>query len=331
MDSDLPGYAWDLLPFKNKPLDLYRAPAWHANYNESLRSPYAAIQTSLGCNFECSFCMINILNRSDESEVGVASDYKGMRFWSTEFILKQFDILAEMGVSTIKITDEMFLLYKKHYVPLCTELSKKIYAKDLMMWCYSRIDTVTDPEFLKVARSAGIRWLALGIESADKSVRLEITKGNFEDVDIERVVNQVEASGINVMANYIVGLPGDSFESMKRTLDLSKKLNTAGWNMYPSMALPGSELYKYALENNIAIPKTYSAFSFHSKDTLPLETEYLSASEIVDFRDKAFINYHSDEKYLNLILNKFGPEGVLTIRNILSHKLERNIINDSNA
>lgn len=325
MDLDLPGYAWDLLPFKNKPLDLYRAPAWHANYDESLRSPYAAIQTSLGCNFGCSFCMINILNRDDEAEVGVASTYKGMRFWSTEFVLKQFDILANLGVKTIKITDEMFLLYKKHYVPLCTELSKKSYAKDLMMWSYSRIDTVTDPEFLKVVRSAGIRWLALGIESADKSVRLEVTKGNFEDVDIERVVKQVEDAGINVMANYIVGLPGDNAESMQRTLNFSKKLNTAGWNMYAAMALPGSELYKYALENNVELPKTYSAFSFHSENTLPLRTEFLTAAEILKFRDEAFIEYHSSKEFQEIILHKFGQESLNTINETLKYKLKRDL------
>ena len=325
MDLDLPGYAWDLLPFRNKPLDMYRAPAWHANYNESLRSPYAAIQTSLGCNFGCSFCMINILNRDNEDEVGVASSYKGMRFWSTEFVLKQFDILANLGVKTIKITDEMFLLYKKHYVPLCTELSKKPYAKDLMMWSYSRIDTVTDPEFLKVVRSAGIRWLALGIESADKSVRLEVTKGNFEDVDIERVVKQVEDADINVMANYIVGLPGDNAESMQRTLNFSKKLNTAGWNMYAAMALPGSELYKYAIENNVELPKTYSAFSFHSVNTLPLRTEHLTAAEILKFRDEAFIEYHSNENFQQVILNKFGQDSLNTINDTLQYKLKRDL------
>jgi len=325
MDLDLPGYAWDLLPFKNKPLDLYRAPAWHVNYDKSLRSPYAAIQTSLGCNFGCSFCMINILNRDDEAEVGVASTYKGMRFWSTEFVLKQFDILANLGVKTIKITDEMFLLYKKHYVPLCTELSKKPYAKDLMMWSYSRIDTVTDPEFLKVVRSAGIRWLALGIESADKSVRLEVTKGNFEDVDIERVVKQIEDAGINVMANYIVGLPGDNAESMQKTLNFSKKLNTAGWNMYAAMALPGSELYKFALENNVELPKTYSAFSFHSENTLPLRTEFLTAAEILKFRDKAFIEYHSSKEFQEKILHKFGQESLNTINETCKYKLKRDL------
>ena len=55
MDIDLPGYAWDLLPFKDKPLDLYRAPMWHAEYDFKKRSPYASIQTSLGCVFKCNF------------------------------------------------------------------------------------------------------------------------------------------------------------------------------------------------------------------------------------------------------------------------------------
>ena len=59
LDVDLPGYAWDLLPFEEKPFDLYRSPMWHAEYNFNQRSPYAAIQTSLGCQFKCEFCMIN--------------------------------------------------------------------------------------------------------------------------------------------------------------------------------------------------------------------------------------------------------------------------------
>ena len=82
MDLDLPGYAWDLLPYKEKPFDLYRSPMWHAEYLENQRSPYAAIQTSLGCQFKCTFCMINIINRNDNEEIGVSSNYSGMRYWS---------------------------------------------------------------------------------------------------------------------------------------------------------------------------------------------------------------------------------------------------------
>ena len=118
MDKDLPGYAWDLLPYKEKPFDLYRSPMWHGEYDHDKRSPYAALYTSLGCVFQCEFCMINILNRDDLDEIGVAGNYNKMRFWSPEFIIKEFDKLNEMGVETIRIADEMFLLNPKYYVPL---------------------------------------------------------------------------------------------------------------------------------------------------------------------------------------------------------------------
>jgi anaerobic magnesium-protoporphyrin IX monomethyl ester cyclase len=327
MDEDLPGYAWDLLPYKNRPLDLYRSPLWHANYNEEDRSPYAAIQTSLGCNFGCSFCMINIVNRSDNDEIGVSSNYKGMRFWSTEFNLKQFDILAEMGVKTIRIVDEMFLLYKKHYDPLCSELAKRPYAKDLKMWSYSRIDTVTDPDLLKTVRAAGIQWLALGIESGDKRVRLEVSKGKFEDVDIKRVIRQVHEADIEVMGNYIVGLPGDNHESMEMTYQLSEKLNTSGWNMYAAMALPGSQLYKTATENGYNLPDSYTGFSFHSVDSLPIPTDSLSPAEILKFRDEAFLRYHENSNFLKRIEEKYGSEAVDSIKEMTKIKLTRNILN----
>ena len=132
---------------------------WHVEYDEAKRSPYAAIQTSLGCRFGCDFCMINMINRDDQEEVGVAGKYSKMRHWSTEFIIKEFDKLAELGVFTIKITDELFLFHKKYYEPLCKKLSERSYSKNLTMWAYSRIDTVRNSELLKLVRSAGIKCL----------------------------------------------------------------------------------------------------------------------------------------------------------------------------
>ena len=55
MDHDLPGYAWDLLPYKKNIFDLYRAPMWHAEYSNDNRSPYVAIQTSLVVNLNVLF------------------------------------------------------------------------------------------------------------------------------------------------------------------------------------------------------------------------------------------------------------------------------------
>ncbi len=326
MDVDLPGYAWDLLPFKEKPLDLYRAPMWHAEYVEENRSPYAAIQTSLGCQFACDFCMINILNRDDNEEIGVAGNYSAMRYWSPEFIFGEFEKLISLGVYTIKITDELFLLNRKYYVPLCEMLRDRGYGDKLRMWAYSRVDTVKRPELLKLVRSAGIKWLALGIESGDKEVRLEVSKGKFEDVDINQVINQVHEADIEVMANYIFGLTGDSKESMQKTLDLSIELCTLGWNAYAAMALPGSKLYKDAIDNGISLPESYEGYSFHSYDTLPLPTEFLSPAEIIEFRDNAFNIYHSNPFFLEKVKNKFGQIAVDNILNMLKVKLKRKLL-----
>ena len=328
MDIDLPGYAWDLLPFKKKPLDLYRAPMWHAEYDFEKRTPYASLQTSLGCQFGCNFCMINILNRNDNDEIGVASNYSKMRFWSTNFIIKEFDKLIKMGVRTIRIVDEMFLLNPKYYIPLCEKLAERNKDDSLRIWSYSRIDTVKRPEILKLVRRAGIKWLALGIESGERSVRLEVDKGKFEDVDVRKVVQKVHEADINVMANYIFGLPGDTKETVKKTFDLSRELCTAGWNTYGAMALPGSYLYKKALEEGNQLPDTYEGFSFHSYETLPLPTEKLSAKEIITLRDEAFNQYHNHKPFLNLIEKKFGKEAVKNIVEMTKITLKRKIKGD---
>jgi radical SAM superfamily enzyme YgiQ (UPF0313 family) len=220
----------------------------------------------------------------------------------------------------------MFLLYKKHYVPLCEQLATRSWAKDLRMWSYSRVDTVTDPEFLNVVRSAGIRWLCLGIESGDKKVRLEVSKGKFEDVDIHKVIAQVHSAGIEVMANFIVGLPGDTHETMEKTYQLSEELNTSGWNMYAAMALPGSQLYKTALESGYKLPDSYTGFSFHSVDTLPIPTESLTPAEILKFRDAAFLRYHTNPKFLERIENKYGSAATNSIKEMTKIKLTRNIL-----
>ena len=328
MDFDLPGYAWDLLPFKSKPLDLYRAPMWHAEYDFDKRTPYASLQTSLGCMFKCNFCMINLINRNDSDEIGVASNYSNMRFWSTDFIIKEFDKLISMGVKTIRIVDEMFLLNPKYYIPLCEKLAERNKDDSLRIWSYSRVDTVKRPEILNLVRKAGIKWLALGIESGDKSIRLEVSKGKFEDVDVKKVISKVHDADINVMANYIYGLPGDTEETIKRTFELSLDLCTTGWNTYAAMALPGSQLYKDALKNNYDLPKSYEGYSFHSYETLPLPTDHLSAAEVIKLRDENFIKYHNYKPFLNKIEKKFGKIAAQNIIEMSKIKLKRKILGD---
>ena len=181
---------------------------------------------------------------------------------------------------------------------------------------------------LKLVRKAGIKWLALGIESGDKSIRLEVDKGKFEDVDVQKVIQKVHEADINVMANYIYGLPGDTKKTIKKTFNLSLELCTAGWNTYAAMALPGSLLYKKALEDGTPLPDTYEGYSFHSYETLPLPTETLTAKDVIFLRDKAFHEYHNHKPFLELIEKKFGKKAAENIVEMTKIKLKRKILGD---
>jgi radical SAM superfamily enzyme YgiQ (UPF0313 family) len=324
MDADLPGYAWDLLPYRNKPFDLYRSCNWHANFIEEKRRPYAALYTSLGCRFKCDFCMINILNRKDNRDGISAADSPVMRFWSPELIAREFDKLHDYGVTTIRLSDEMFFLDKRYFEPLLKLLVERGYGKDLLMWAYARVDTVREG-YLELFRKAGIQWLALGIEAADKVIRKEITKGTYEEVDIREVVQKIRDAGISVIANYIFGLPHDTLDSMQQTLDMALELNTEMANMYPCFALPGSPLYYQAKQKGWELPQSFDAWSFHSYDALPLPTQTLSPAEVLRFRDEAWEKYFKRPEFHALIEKKFGPSARDHIVDMTKIKLKRRL------
>jgi radical SAM superfamily enzyme YgiQ (UPF0313 family) len=325
MDADLPGYAWDLLPYKNKPLDLYRAHFWHAEFNHDLRTPFAAIYTSLGCKFKCDFCMINIVNRMDNSEGVVSANSPNMRFWSPQFMLKEFEKLAAMGAKTIRVSDEMFFLNKNYFEPLVSGLAERDLG--LRMWTYSRVDTVR-PQYLEKFRKAGINWLALGVEAGNQTVRREVSKGSFQDINIREVIKTVRNSGMYVISNYIFGFPEDTMETMQQTLDLAFELNTEMANMYPCQALPGSPLYYTAKANGWKLPSTLGGYAFLSYDSEPLPTKHLSSSQVLKFRDNAWQKYFTNATYLQSVEKTFGPQQRKNVEAMASIRLKRKLLGD---
>ena len=146
-------------------------------------------------------------------------------------------------------------------------LSERPDAEKLRRWAYSRLDTIRRPGVLKLLRKAGIKWLCLGIESADRNIRLEVSKGKFEDVNIVDVVGQIHDADIGIIANYMFGLPGDTHETMQDTLDFALDNPTEMANFYSAMDYPGSPLYKEAIKNKIALPETYSGYCQASYET----------------------------------------------------------------
>ncbi len=317
LPRELPGVAWHLLPMKK-----YRTTLWHSLPNDSERQPFAALYTSLGCPMKCSFCMINIINRQ-ENEYSDGSAI--FRYWDPEYIIRDFDIFAQMGIKNIKIADELFVLNTHHFMRLCELIIERGYKFNI--WCYSRVDTVKE-QYLKTLKKAGVNFLALGIESGNARVRKDVTKGKFEEGDIRSIVKKIRDHGINVAANYIFGLPEDNFETMQATLDLALELNTEMANFYSAMAYPGSPLYGIAKKEGWKLPDTYAGYSQHSYDTQPLPTKYLSARDVLQFRDEAWITYHTSPPFLSLLKEKFGDKAVNETIKSTKIKLRRKILEE---
>jgi radical SAM superfamily enzyme YgiQ (UPF0313 family) len=314
LDADLHGSAWHLLP-----MEKYRAHNWQCFGNLGSRQPYASIYTSLGCPYKCSFCCIN-----------APFDTNRYRMRSPSAVVREIDLLYnQYGVKTIKIIDEMFVLNDQHVTGICQELAAKLYAQELNIWAYARVDTVK-PQRLSLLRSAGIRWLALGIESGSAHVRDGAEK-SFADEDILEIVREIQKADINVIGNFIFGLPDDDLTTMRQTLELAKKLNCEFANFYSAMAYPGSPLYASAIAQNLLLPDAWSGFSQHSYDCTPLPTDKISADDVLRFRDDAFHEYFSNPRYLDMVGLKFGNETRRHIEEMARIRLRRRILKDEPA
>lgn len=300
----LPHIAWDLLP-----MDKYRAHNWHC-FGEASRTPYAVIFSSLGCPFNCFYCSVNaVYGRC------------GYRAMTPRRFVDELKILNDKYKTRhIEIVDDTFTINKKRVHEICDLIIKE--KLDLNLWAYARTDTV-DLELLKKMKQAGIRWVAYGFESGDEKVREGVNKGQNK---INQAVEAAYDAGLNIISNFIFGLPDDNQYTMRETLDLAVKINAEYANFYCAMAYPGSGLYDYAVKKFWPLPDAWHGYSQYAYETLPLPTKYLKPEEVLRFRDKAFEEYFSGHSYLEKIRGKFGPDAEKSILDMLKKKLKRKIL-----
>jgi anaerobic magnesium-protoporphyrin IX monomethyl ester cyclase len=318
LNGQMPGPAWDLLPMYR-----YRAHNWHCLDGRN-RQPYAALYTTLGCPYHCAFCCIQAPFRSGEQAAGMQGTTNSYRYWSPDTVIDQIDLLVNRyGVRNIKIADEMFVLNRKHVLAICDRLIERKY--DLNLWAYTRVDTIKDG-MLDRLREAGFTWLAVGIESGAERVRDGVDK-SFDQQEVFEVVQRIRSAGINVIGNYIFGLPEDDAETMQATLELATELNCEFANFYSTMAYPGSPLFERAVRQGVELPRDWTGYSQHSRDCLPLPTHHLTAHEVLRFRDEAFQRYYSNPVYLAMLERRFGAGVVDLIREMTSVPLERDLLN----
>lgn len=218
--DELPLPARHLLP----PLSKY-----HPAPTSYRRLPNATIMTSRGCaGARCVFC--------DRSGMGF-----GVRFRSVESVLDEVEELIEVhGARDLKFFDDTFTLNPKRVMRICEGFKKR--SVDVPWCCLGRTNTVSR-EMLKAMREAGCWQILYGLESMDEGVLRSLEKLTTVEDNIQAVRWSHEV-GMSVRANFIVGTPFDTWETMEKSLREAIRLNMDFAHFNKFTPYPGCELYR---------------------------------------------------------------------------------------
>ncbi len=193
--NDLPIPLHDQLPLMK-----YRMP-W-------IKGPFTFIVSSRGCPAGCTYCIKHV------------SYQYSVRVRSPEKIMEELWVLKKLGINNIHMYADLFTVSRDQVVELC----KLIIEQGLKIkWtCNSRVDYV-DEEMLMLMGKAGCWFISWGIESGSEQVLRHAHKGAYPD-KAERALRWAHKAGINNWGYFIIGLPTETEETIRQTIDFAKKL-----------------------------------------------------------------------------------------------------------
>jgi radical SAM superfamily enzyme YgiQ (UPF0313 family) len=225
--DDLPLPRHDLLPLAD-----YRAPL--------VGGPYAFVVTSRGCPGGCRFCIKHV------------SYGNAVRFRSPESVVQEIETLVELGVRNIHMYADLFTLNREHVIGICESITDR--SLDVRWTCNSRVDFV-DEQMLRAMARAGCWMIAWGIESGDERMLRRMRKGTTLD-QIRQALRWSRDAGIMNWGYFIIGLPGETEESIRRTIDLSKELPLELALFHIAAPHPGTPFFFEVVDNGWFRPGT---------------------------------------------------------------------------
>jgi len=256
--DDLPLPRHDLLP-----LEKYRAPL--------VRGPYAFVVTSRGCPGGCRFCIKHV------------SYGRSVRFRSPENILAELELLADLGVRSVHMYADLFTVSREQVVGLCELILER--GLRLRWTCNSRVDFV-DPEMLRLMGRAGCWMISWGIESGSEEVLRRARKGiSLEQV--ERALRWAHQAGIRNWGYFIIGLPGETEETIRQTIRFAKRLPLDLALFHIAAPYPGSPLFFEVVERGWFRPGTRWEQVDMDRSTV-LDYPHLRAEELERWARRAF-------------------------------------------
>ena len=222
----------DALPFAT---EVYKRDLTIENYTVPfLLYPFISLYTTRGCPALCTFC------QWPQTISGHA-----WRVRSTDNVVREIAQAIQMFPQAKEFfwDDDTFNIRKDRVLEICA----KFKALKFRWSCNARVHS--DYETLKAMAEGGARLFIVGFESGDDQILKNIKKG--ATVEMARTfVKNCKKLGIRVHGDFILGLPGETKQTMQKTIDFAKELDCETVQVSMAHAFPGTELYNYLVENN---------------------------------------------------------------------------------
>jgi radical SAM superfamily enzyme YgiQ (UPF0313 family) len=245
------------------PLDKYRMPL--------IKGPFTFIVTSRGCPAGCTYCIKHV------------SYQYSVRLRSPELLVEEMWQLKKLGIHNIHMYADLFTVNREQVVELCNLMIKE--KMNIKWTCNSRVDYV-DEEMLNLMSRAGNWLISWGIESGNEQILKHARKGAYPD-KAERALTWARKAGIKNWGYFIIGLPGETEQTIRETIDFSKRLPLDIALFHVAAPYPGTPFFFEVVENKWFRPGTRWEQVDMDKGTV-LDYPELSAERLLYWQRRAF-------------------------------------------
>lgn len=233
--DEMPFPTYDLMPMKGYTMMLL-----------GRQLQYAPIFSTRGCPFPCTYCPYPI-------GLGSRVQYK-----TPARVVQEIELVRELGAEGIIFRDQTFSLNKKHAEEFCTLLARRDLG---MEWsCETRVDLVNET-MLRKMRASGCRVIEYGMETGDPHLLETVGKPGANMEDLRTAIRLTRHAGLFARVHIIVGLPGETWETIQRTLDALYELRVDNADFNVITAYPGTGLHKWAEERGYVVARSWSDFT----------------------------------------------------------------------
>jgi radical SAM superfamily enzyme YgiQ (UPF0313 family) len=249
-----------------------------------------------GCPFDCTFCVEPYISG------------RKARYRSVGRIVSEIEWVRELGISEFLFWDELFTLNRERVISLCNAFVEKGLHKKIKWICTTRVDRVDAP-LLKRMKEAGCWMISFGLESGDQSI-LDRCKKGITLEQSKSAIKMAKEVGLVTIGHFIIGLPMETEETIRRTIDFAKSSGLDFAQFYMATPFPGSDFYEEAKANGWLIARSWEEIE---QGSCAINYPHLPKEKIEAWRRKAYHEFYFRPRFFYRFLKSLTVKALVTV------------------